>query len=463
MSEFFGRFHPVLVHLPIGILLTAVLFYVLSLREKYNVLRQAATIALFLGMLSAIASCISGYLLSTVDDYDRQLVNTHMWMGIGVAATALVSWYLFYKKRNAGKWLLSLMTLLLFVTGHSGGSLTHGSDYLTKAFSTKAATAVRKPIPNVQEAAVYADVVQPLLESKCYSCHNANKQKGKLRLDKPELLMKGGEDGAVLLPGKADESEMIKRVRLPRQHEDHMPPKEKPQLTEKDISLLHWWINAGAPFDKKVKELAQPEKIKPLLVSLQKAEATEKENFLLPEKPVEKAAEPAVKTLKERGAVVLPVASNSHYLMVNFVTVPDLKDADIKLLLPLKKQLVWLKLGNQPVTDAALADIAQCGALVRLHLERTAITDKGLQLLHTLTNLRYLNLVGTKVTSKGLMALQTLRQLQTVYLYQTNIHGNEYKSLVTAFPKTKFDTGGYSVPVLPGDTTVYTKREIKNE
>ena len=96
-------------------------------------------------------------------------------------------------------------------------------------------------------------------------------------MDEPSLILKGGEDGKVIEPGNAEASDMVKRLLLPRNDEDHMPPKEKPQLKENEIALIHWWIAAGAPFDKKTKELEQPEKIRPALLAMQNTEG--KKNF----------------------------------------------------------------------------------------------------------------------------------------------------------------------------------------
>ncbi|MEJ8843369.1 c-type cytochrome domain-containing protein [Lacibacter sp. H375] len=458
VSEFLGRFHPVLVHLPIGILLIAAVFYVLSMREQYKALQQATTVALLLGMLSAVGSCISGYLLSISGDYEADIVSTHKWMGFAVAAVAIVSYFLHTRKNNAVKWMIGLMTLLIFITGHSGGSLTHGSDYLTKSITTPAAKTELKPIGNVQEAVMYKDVVQPILEEKCYSCHNETKQKGKLRLDGPEWISKGGKQGEVVITGNADESELIKRLLLPKQHEDHMPPKEKPQLKEKEIALLHWWINSGLSFDKKVKDLAQTEKIKPLLLSLQSAVNNEiKAKPQIPEAPVEKADAAAIKKLAERGVVVLPVAQNSNYLLANFVTLQNLKEEDIKLLLSVKEQLVWVKFANQPINDAMLSIIAECKAITRLDISYTKITDKGFTYLQELTNLQSLNLVGTAVTTNGLMQLKNNKELQAVYIYQSSVDKKTVVSLKTSLPNVTIDTGGYSVPTLAGDTTVFTK------
>jgi mono/diheme cytochrome c family protein/uncharacterized membrane protein len=458
LLTFLGRFHPVLVHLPIGILLVAAVFYVLSLREKYKAMQQATHIALLLGMLGAVASCVTGYLLSISGDYDTDMVSTHKWMGLAVAAVAIVAYFLHTRKNNAVKWAIGLMTVLLFITGHSGGSLTHGADYLTKAISVTAAKTVHKPITNVQEAVLYTDVVQPILEEKCYSCHNAAKQKGGLRLDGPEWIGKGGKQGEVVLTGNADESELIKRLLLPKQHEDHMPPKEKPQLTEKEVALLHWWINSGLSYDKKVKELTPTEKIKPMLLSLQSAATNEaKAASQLPEAAVTPANAADIEKLAEKGVVVLPVAQNSNYLLANFVTVQDLKAEDMELLLAIKKQLAWLKIRNQPLNDAMLETIAQCKAITRLDLSNTKITDEGLAHLKQLPNLQTLQLVGTAVTAKGLLQLKELKTLQGVYIYQSNVDKNTYASLKTAFPKAAIDTGGYNVPVLTGDTTEFTK------
>ncbi|HEX6846499.1 MAG TPA: c-type cytochrome domain-containing protein, partial [Chitinophagaceae bacterium] len=247
ISEFIGRFHPVLVHLPIGILLLAALFQWLALKPKYVAIHSATGIALFWGMIFAILSCISGYFLSQSDDYDEGMVSTHQWFGISTAFISLIA-YLFNRWENEfAKWAILLMVPLIVVTGHLGGSLTHGSDYLTKGFSKDSTTDKEiKPIADVQEANVYADIVQPIFESKCYSCHNKSKKKGGLRLDEPSLILKGGKDGEVIKPGNVEESEMIRRLLLPRNDEDHMPPKEKPQLKDNEIALLHWWIATGA-------------------------------------------------------------------------------------------------------------------------------------------------------------------------------------------------------------------------
>jgi mono/diheme cytochrome c family protein/uncharacterized membrane protein len=455
VSEFFGRFHVVLVHLPIGILLLVCVFKWLERKPKFSSLYAATGIALFIGMICAILAATTGYFLSINGDYDEQLVNMHQWFGIGVTIVSIVMYWLFRRSApvSTQSAVAVVLFLLIIITGHLGGSITHGSDYLTKSWKSFDSSDIqRKPIPNVQEAVVYTDIIQPVLQTKCYGCHGKNKQKGGLRMDDISRLMKGGKDGVVIIPGNTEKSEMARRTSLPREDDDHMPPKEKRQLSEQEINLIHWWIASGASFDRKVKELNQPQNIQTALLALEK---TEEKKIIVPDiptTPVAKADEAAVKKLKDAGVVVLPVAQNSNYLSVNFVTATNTSDSAMHWMLPLKEQIIWLKLGNTSIGDSALQIIAQFKNLMRLQINYTRITDKGLANLKSLQNLRYLNLVGTNVTAQGVMQLKDLKNLQSIYLYRTAVTKSNWDDLKKAFPKTLIDSGGYVVPFLPTDT-----------
>ena len=89
--------------------------------------------------------------------------------------------------------------------------------------------------------------VRSILAHNCYSCHGPTKVKGGLRLDKKDLILKGGEDGVVLVAGHPEKSDMIRRIKLPAGHDDAMPTKGK-RLTDHDIALLEFWIKQGAPW-----------------------------------------------------------------------------------------------------------------------------------------------------------------------------------------------------------------------
>ena len=358
-----------LVHLPIGILLLAFIFHLLAYKKKFEVLQPAVKISLLLGMLAAIVSCITGLALANDGEYEDALVSKHQWFGIGVAVAAILAYAFAVKNSSLIKWIMPLLAALIFITGHLGGSLTHGEDYLTKGFSSGGVNnAVLKPIPNVQQAVAYNDIIQPILQSKCYNCHGPNKQKGKLRLDEPSFIDKGGEDGKIIVAGSAGESEMIKRLLLPLDNEDHMPPKEKPQLPKAQIELLNWWINSGGDYHKKVAELNQPEKVKPYLAALQSGaeEKTVVTATDIPEKPVDKAPDDIIQKLKALDVAVNTVSQSSNYLQINFVAVDSVTAQQLQLLKTLGKQIAWLKMGNTKINDSVMSVVGKLPSLTKL-------------------------------------------------------------------------------------------------
>lgn len=153
----------------------------------------------------------------------------------------------------------------------------------------------------------------------------------------------------------------------------------------------------------------------------------------------------------------MPVSQEVHYLSANFVNAGGFSDKEATLLLPLKKQLVWLKMGNTRVGDSALQVVGQCRNITTLQLNNTGITDKGLAFLQHLSGLQSLNLVGTAVSAQGLEHLKGLQQLRSIYLYKTKVTAKDWPKLKKMFPKAALDSGGYVVPLLASDTTEVKK------
>ena len=247
---------------------------------------------------------------------------------------------------------------------------------------------------------------------------------------------------------------MIKRLLLPVDNEDHMPPKEKAQPSESQIALLNWWIGQGADFTNKVKDVSQSEKISHILFALQKENVAEKESMDIPSAKVSVADISIMEKLRQHGVVVMPVAQNSNYVKANFVGNRLINNEDLQLLPALKKQLIWLKLGFTNISDSNMAVISQLNNLTWLNLQHTNISDQGLTAIQSLRNLQYLNLVDTKVTMRGILQLKELKSLRSLYIYQVSDSGADWPALKNAFPKTRIDTGGYLVTLLPTDTVV---------
>lgn len=446
--EFIGRLHPLLVHLPIGILLLAVLFEWLPFRKPYKSLRRSIRRILWIGFITALASATSGYWLAQNGDYDSQAVKLHQFSGIALTVLSFVyAWARGQKQLRAIYKFLSLLVLaLVIVTGHLGGTLTHGENFL---FKSSTPSAIKLKTENLEQARLYADLVQPVLEARCYGCHGSTKQKGKLRLDSPDDILKGGKSGSPLVAGKADESELINRILLPADDEDHMPPKEREQLTEVEIKILHVWAASQNLFAPTLLDSGQLAAVRQLLNSDQRLLAP------VPDGDPGSVNEAVVAQLRKTGAIVLPVAEESPYLQVNLINAEPLDSAWL-LLTKLGRHVVWLKTGNKPITDQHLATIGSLTSLTRLNLEGTQITDAGMQSLHNLIKLQYLNLNETPITSQGLNVLTPLPDLQTLYLYRTRIEAGDIQALQQQFAKTHLEFGNYTTARLPQDTQVVT-------
>src|SRR5579864_8288276 len=87
-----------------------------------------------------------------------------------------------------------------------------------------------------------AKAANEVLKAKCVRCHGDKKQQGSLDLRSRDAILKGGESGPAVVPGRPDESRLFKRVR-----DGEMPPKKADRLSAPQIETLRQWILAGAP------------------------------------------------------------------------------------------------------------------------------------------------------------------------------------------------------------------------
>ena len=118
-------------------------------------------------------------------------------------------------------------------------------------------------------AVVAADVpeflkIAPIFAKHCVGCHGADDQEGEFRLDTFAHLMKGGETGKAIIPGKSGESLLVKLIES--NDKNKMPPKKRKKLDSKEIALIRSWIDAGAPAPQNVDApipLAEIPKIEP--------------------------------------------------------------------------------------------------------------------------------------------------------------------------------------------------------
>lgn len=261
LTQFVGRFHLVLLHLPIGFLVLVALLELVAIIPGLRNASASNGYVLALAVPASLATAAGGWLLAEGGDYDAALLFWHRWLGVATAGLCLVTAVLHRTAWRAGYRLSLLLTVaVLIVASHLGGSITHGRDFLTR-HAPGPFRPQSRPEPTTATAAapaarpVYATVIQPILDRTCVSCHGADKQKGKLRLDSFAETLKGGGDGPAVVADQPADSLLLKRILLPLDDDDHMPPEGKPQPTADEVALLQWWIEAGAPGDATIDSL----------------------------------------------------------------------------------------------------------------------------------------------------------------------------------------------------------------
>lgn len=455
--EYFGNFHPLVVHLPIGFLVVFLLLGLFIPRQKlidaYSIIR----LILLTSALFATASSITGYILSISGSYDQEVVSNHKWFGI---VLTIVNWIIYFKldyllHTSIRNFRLSLVFVLvmLTVTGHAGGSLTHGSEFLTPPPPDQWLAFGPKEKRKITMSSTALEATSIILEENCYACHGRSKQKGELRLDSKEAILKGGEDGKIIAEHAAD-SRIMELLLLPIDDDDHMPPKEKKQLADVEINYLAWWIDHAINEEKTLEELELPDSLHGILYE----EEIQIINNLVPDKDVKEADEKALERLNGLGVTIFPIESDANFLSANFANMlPENITPAMQELEKVKSQLIWLNLDYHQLTPEAWTALSKLENLRKFSVRNTNMDDEFLVHLSPLKSLVYLNLVDTKVTDEGLLQLKELQKLESLFLYQTMVGKNAIASLTQMFPLARIDTGNYFVPTLVSDTTIFHK------
>lgn len=302
------------------------------------------------------------------------------------------------------------------------------------------------------KAVIYKDVIAPILEAKCVSCHGAEKKKGKLQLHEFAAIMKGGSEGDVnVVAGKPDDSLLLTRIKLPVDDDDHMPPSDEPQVTKEELALLKWWIASGASDTATVAAAKPTPDIEAALAAVlgkgaPKAEAKVAKEAAPKAKPLTDAEKKQVAEITAKiqalNASLMPLALDTEQLRLSVINATDkFGDKELALLAPIANQIVWVDLARSKVTDAAADTLAKMTSLERLHLENTKVTDAGIAKLAVLQKLEYLNLYGTKTTDSGIAKLAGAKGLKKVFVWQTGVTQAGAKALEGQLPGAKVNVG----------------------
>lgn len=435
--KFLGRFHPLVVHLPIGFLILAAIAQLSTRKEKFIPIKPFIKYLWGLGAICAALAVLFGYLLSLSGDYNEDTLFWHKWSGVAVLVFATACYFISKKQQEnveLPKWvLLILATGTMMYTGHLGGNLTHGQTYLLEyapnSFRAVAGLAKKtKPRPKVtvlDSADIYLDLISPMMNSKCISCHNSGKKKGDLLLTSHSNMMKGGENGEVVIPGDIEASELFRRITLPEGHDDFMPSEGKRPLTDMEVEIIEWWITSGAPANGFVTELDSEKMISETVSKYLGLDKNTLLNIRVP--PANKSI---VDSLRNRGFIINRLMKDNYFIEANFsLSESELSSRELDLLLNIQEQLIWLNLSNSGIKDGHLEIIGQLENLIKLDLSENSISDSQIQHLSKLTHLESLNLYNTHVSEVLLEVLPNFGKLRKIYLWKTRVNDSSISIL----------------------------------
>ena len=447
LIDLLGRFHPLVVHLPIGFLLLGLMMLVFDYKERRH--QKIIRFAFFWGSFSTLVAVLTGTVQYAREGYPWEDVQGHLIFGV---LTFVFSFSIYLKlkgyrllERFSYRFLGCGLVIIVFVTGHLGGNLTHGKDHLTAPLPPGLKEALGMEVPSRtlvllpethQELPLYSGVIQPILDQKCVSCHNPKKTKGALLLHNLKGIMSGGEEGPIITTINPEESEMLKRIHLPRDEKKHMPPKAKIQLSKAEIKLIEQWVSVGAPEYKTIADLR-------LSSSLFVSFFPKDETGIYPDPVLEPLNMVLIDSLVTMGLQVAPIYKTSPLLKISAINAPDFDDQESVVLLKASDHIVDLDLGQTQVTDTVFEVLQQLKNLTVLKLSRTAISGNGIKKLTPLQHLKQINLVSSNFEAAYLEDMYSFPALEKVYLFGSL--SNTYAAEIPEPYQSIFERGNYKL------------------
>ncbi len=442
--ELLARFHPLVLHFPIVAILLVALLELGDVIKLVRLNDGVRGILILVAALTAMVAILSGFLLYQSGGYSGELVSWHFYGGVVSGVLTLISaiaFLYFSKNKRFRKYYLTsvLMTVMaVSVTSHLGGSLTHGEDFLTEPIERYQALKEAN-IKTKEEMVLFDDVVMAFVDVKCMSCHNDNKMKGGYAMTSYDALVAGGESQSrAVIAGAPDASELVKRVLLPADHEDRMPPKGKTPLSDLELEILKGWINQGASPNQKVSEI----KDSLLLVNVE-AYLPELTAHLVKQHQTEQELEKIEKILQgiasEVGLEVMRYEGEDGlepFFSLSMTFPPaHITDESLKKLSPYYAYFRKVSIVGSEISDDGLYLISKMKNLKELYLHKTKISTDGLTYLTKLPELEILNLSYTDVDDPGIIQLSTFPSLSKVYLRGNDVSEQVVEAARKANPK----------------------------
>lgn len=461
---FLGRFHPLAVHLPIGLLLIAALFEWLGMIRPLAHLRRAVPALLVCACLGAVAAVYHGVLLAAGSGVLSESVDSHLWSGVALSISmflllpmrALIARLPRLLAAPCYQLLLLVSLFLLMGASHLGGNITHGKDYLVEYMPEpmrESLSTLPKPVRDfiglvdapppvvAAELTLYDAVFAAPIGEYCVACHKPDRVRGELLMHTLDAILEGGETGPAIVYGDLAASELYTRITLPEDDDFHMPPDGRKGFSETQVAWFEWWISSGIPGDAPAASVtdAPPD----ILAAIQDAIASAGDAETEVESAAPTAAAPSWKP-EELAAVnaalsagrIVPVSRNPEdgLLLTTAGAGAAFTDADLATIAPLAPFIVEADLSRTGVTDGGMTTVATWPGLRRLRLDHTATGDSGVRALGGLAELASINLFKTQITNASVEPLLAMPALSSLFAGETALDDEALARLADLLP-----------------------------
>ncbi len=415
-----GRTHPLILHFPIVLLILISLNLIFQdLFQKFPFKWIELLSANFTGL-----TVLAGLILAK-QDYEGSLLIWHKWSGVMIY---LISLGIYFYPKNSTYFprILGLFLFLgIILTGHFGAEITHGDNFLLSPISSNK---IQKVPENNQ--VVFNEIIQPILEEKCVVCHREGKTKGDLRLDNLDGIQKGGKTGPFFIAGDIGQSLFLKRIHLGLEEKEHMPPKNKTQLSEKEIELLESWVKAGGSFTEKFSDLPKNHPF----YDFKPTENLIKYNF-------EAAKDSDVQELNNFFRKVKPLFPGSPALEVSYFGTSTFDAKSLKDLEKVKNNIVKINLNRMPLSKVDLNFLEDFRHLEELQLNFTDISGEQIKNFKNIQNLKRLSITGNPLKKEDIKFISEFKQLKELYFWQPNWKREWRVELQKQLPEVEIDFG----------------------
>ena len=428
-GDFIGGFHPVVLHLPIGIVIAIA---GQSLWRRWRGTENDDDRLLWvLAALTATVSFGTGYLLVIGGGYQSEHLNWHLW---GAAVFTSLCWVglaaaCWNSGRRVGDVIAVGVIASVSFTGHYGGLMVYGDPFAgapwlndPQRFATFGEFS--------EEVRVFEEIITPILGAKCVACHGPAKQNGRLRLDSFAAITAGGELGRVLFPGDLERSTLVSVIRLPLNHHDHMPPPNRPQIAEPELVALEYWVSSGGEEDQVFPLTTPPAELVALL----------EPGYRLLEDPdevtvreIREAAEARLRA-ESRARLEVELAALPEHLRLGF-SFEDLESdrlhfspathrhlltiEDLESVLPLLQASVEVDLSNLPISETLLAGLAASTHVIEIDLSETSVGNEVFEILANVPELARLNIFGTQIDGSAEILSGSFKKLSRLFVAKT--------------------------------------------